>query len=79
MAKGSVDSSDIPDLEFTVTADEQAAGMALLCMSRATSDCEVETQSDWGDSLGVGDWKGASGMFSAKPEALMGKTWTDKP
>ena len=36
-------------------------GMALLCMTRPVSDVIVETQSDWGYSLGVGDWKGPSG------------------
>lgn len=36
-------------------------GMALLCMTRPVSDVTVETQSDWGYSLGVGDWKGPSG------------------
>lgn len=41
--------------------------MTLLCMARATSDCEIEIQSDWGYSLGVGEWKGATGAFEAKP------------
>ncbi len=36
-------------------------GMALLCMARPLEDCTVETQSDWGYSLGVGEWKGATG------------------
>ena len=36
-------------------------GMALLCMSRPLEDCVIETQSDWGYSLGVGEWKGATG------------------
>ena len=35
--------------------------MALLCMSRPAGDCVVETQSDWGYSLGVAEWKGATG------------------
>ena len=39
----------------------RAQGMALLCMSRPVEDCTVETQSDWGYSLGVGEWKGATG------------------
>lgn len=47
--------------------------MTLPCMARATSDCEIETQCDWGYSLGVGGWKGASGKFSATPDPLMGK------
>lgn len=77
VSKGSTDQSDIPDLDFTVSPEEQAKGMALLCMARATSDCEIETQSDWGYSLG-GDWKGATGKFEARPEALMGSTWNGK-
>eukprot|EP00955_Chlamydomonas_euryale_P108031 365813-Chlamydomonas_euryale.AAC.6 len=66
VAKGSTDMSDIPDLEFTVSEEEQAKGMTLLCMARATSDCEIEIQSDWGYSLG-NEWKGATGAFEAKP------------
>jgi ferredoxin len=31
---GATDMSDIDDLEFTVTEEEQADGMALLCMAR---------------------------------------------
>jgi 2Fe-2S type ferredoxin len=38
VAKGTYDQSDIADLSFTVSEDEQAKGMALLCMTRATSD-----------------------------------------
>ncbi len=64
--------SDIPDLEFTVNADEQAQGMTLICMARATSDLEIEIQSDWGYSLG-NEWKGATGAFSATPVPLMEK------
>ena len=37
-------------------------GMALLCMSRPLGDCAIETQSDWGYSLGVAEWKGATGV-----------------
>jgi hypothetical protein len=51
--------------------------MALLCMSRATSDLEVETQSDWGYSLGVCEWQGASGRFEASPDPLMGSKWSE--
>ena len=72
VASGSVDMSDIDDLAFTVSEDEQAQGMALLCMARPTSDVAIETQCDWGYSLGVAEWKGASGRFSATPEPLMG-------
>ncbi|GAX80522.1 hypothetical protein CEUSTIGMA_g7960.t1 [Chlamydomonas eustigma] len=72
VSRGTVDSTDIPDLEFTVSAEEQAEGMALICMCRPMSDCEIETQSDWGLSLGFGDWKGASGKFTSTPDPLMG-------
>jgi len=51
--------------------------MALLCMSRPTSDCEIEIQSDWGYSLGTGTWSGASGAFSASPDPLMGKSFKE--
>jgi 2Fe-2S type ferredoxin len=61
VTSGSVDQSDIDDLSFTIDADEQAKGMALICMSRPLEDCTIETQSDWGYSLGVGEWKGATG------------------
>ncbi|KXZ54540.1 hypothetical protein GPECTOR_4g605 [Gonium pectorale] len=77
VTKGTIDASDIADLSFTVDEDEQAQGMALLCMSRATSDLSIETQSDWGYSLGVGEWKGATGKFSARPDPLVGVKWTD--
>ena len=38
VVKGTADQSDIDDLAFTVNEEEQAAGMTLLCMARATSD-----------------------------------------
>lgn len=50
--------------------------MTLLCMARATSDCTFETQSDWGYSLGVAEWKGATGAFESRPDPLMGTSWT---
>ncbi|KAJ9511330.1 hypothetical protein QJQ45_029735 [Haematococcus lacustris] len=75
VASGQVDQSDIPDLSFTLDEGEQAKGMALLCMARAASDCEIETQCDWGYSLGVGEWKGASGLFANSPDPLMGTEW----
>lgn len=74
---GKVDMSDIDDLSFTMSEDEQAQGMALLCMARATTDCTIETQCDWGYSLGVTEWKGATGRFSAAPDPLMGDSWTE--
>ncbi|GLC33432.1 hypothetical protein PLESTB_000075100 [Pleodorina starrii] len=77
VATGGIDASDIADLSFTVSEEEQEKGMALLCMTRATSDLTIETQSDWGYSLGVGEWKGATGKFSAKPDPLVGVSWTD--
>lgn len=77
VVEGEVDMSDIDDLSFTVSEEEQADGMALLCMSRPKSDVKIETQCDWGYSLGVGEWKGATGKFTATPEPLMGdkKNW----
>lgn len=35
--------------------EEQKKGMAMLCMTRACSDLLIETQSDWGYSLGECD------------------------
>jgi len=76
IAKGQTDSSDIEDISFTITEDEQAQGIVMLCMTRASSDCVIETQCDWGYSLGVTEWKGATGKFSGAPDPLMGKSWT---
>jgi len=75
---GTIDQSDIADLSFTLTDDEVEQGMTLLCMSRATSDCTFETQSDWGYSLGIAEWKGATGAFASKPDPLMGTSWTEE-
>lgn len=71
--------SQIPDLTFTVSEEEQAQGMALLCMARPVSDrVVIETQSDWGYSLGVAEWKGATGEIGGrKVVPLMGSTWED--
>eukprot|EP00877_Chromochloris_zofingiensis_P006528 jgi/Chrzof1/2128/Cz11g03180.t1_FDX3[v5.2] len=73
IASGQIDASDIDDITFTLSEDEIEQGMALLCMTRAKSDCSIETQCDWGYSLGVCEWKGATGRFSATPEPLMGQ------
>lgn len=80
VVEGEVDMSDIDDLSFTVSEDEQADGMALLCMARPKSNVVIETQCDWGYSLGVGEWKGATGKFTATPEPLMGdkKNWENQ-
>ncbi|KAI8105166.1 hypothetical protein M9435_000336 [Picochlorum sp. BPE23] len=77
VVEGEVDMSDIPDLSFTVSEEEQADGMTLLCMARPVSDrVVIETQSDWGYSLGVAEWKGATGEIKGKKvEPLMGKKW----
>lgn len=40
--------------------------MALICMARPVEDCVIETQSDWGYSLGVGEWKGPTGHILGK-------------
>eukprot|EP00892_Ulva_mutabilis_P008109 jgi/Ulvmu1/5670/UM024_0017.1 len=77
VAKGSVDQSDVDDLEFTLEPEQIEAGMALLCMSRATSDVVLETQCDWGLSLGITEWQGASGKLVGEVSPLMGKKWAD--
>jgi len=75
VSKGSVDQSDITDLEFTLGEDEIARGMALLCMARPLGACEIETQSDWGYSLGTTEWKGATGeILGRDPTPLMGES-----
>ncbi|EIE27567.1 ferredoxin, partial [Coccomyxa subellipsoidea C-169] len=67
VAEGEVDQTDIDDLSFTLDEEEIAKGMALLCMARPVSDVvRIETQSDWGYSLGVGEWKGATGHIAGK-------------
>eukprot|EP00891_Asterochloris_glomerata_P005317 jgi/Astpho2/5317/Aster-05871 len=67
VVEGKVDPSDIADLEFTLSEDEIAQGMALICMSRpASNTVRIETQSDWGYSLGVAEWKGATGHIAGK-------------
>jgi hypothetical protein len=66
-------------LSFTISEEEQEQGMALLCMSRPVSErIVIETQSDWGYSLGVAEWKGPTGEIAGKKvEPLMGKKWDD--
>ena len=74
-AKGTIDQSDITDLEFTLSEEEIEQGMVLLCMARPVGDVEIETQSDWGYSLGVAEWKGATGeILGRDPTPLMGDT-----
>eukprot|EP00803_Ostreobium_quekettii_P006665 evm.model.scf_1711.3 EVM.evm.TU.scf_1711.3 scf_1711:12739-13965(+) len=75
VVEGGVDMSDIDDVGFTLTEEEQEQGLVLLCMGRPVGDVKLETQCDWGYSLGVAEWKGASGRLSAEPEPLMGKKW----
>lgn len=79
VAEGEVDMTDIPDLSFTMNEDEIAQGMCLLCMARPVSEkVVIETQSDWGYSLGVCEWKGPTGeILGKKVEPLMGKKWED--
>ena len=77
--EGSVDHRDIADLEFTLDEEEQAEGMALICMAYPVGDIKLETQSDWGLSLGRedagGGWKGATGEIGGRdPTPLMGET-----
>lgn len=53
-------------------------GMALLCMARPVGDCTIETQSDYGYSLGIAEWKGATGKITGgKVQPLMGKKWEE--
>jgi uncharacterized 2Fe-2S/4Fe-4S cluster protein (DUF4445 family) len=77
VAEGVVDMSDVADLEFTLEPEEIEDGMALLCMARPTSDLTIETQCDWGVSLGFKEWQGASGKFVGAVNPLMGKKWEE--
>lgn len=50
-------------------------GLALLCMCRPVSDVvKIETQSDWGYSLGTSDWKGATGHIGGKEVQPLSKS-----
>ena len=79
IAEGEVDQSDVADLSFTMSEEEQEQGMALLCMARPVSDrLVIDTQSDWGYSLGVAEWKGPTGAITGrKVDPLMGKKWDE--
>lgn len=39
--------AQIADLDFVLEKHQQEDGFAILCMSRPTSDCEIEAQCDW--------------------------------
>lgn len=79
VVEGEVDQSDVADLSFCMSEEEEADGMTLLCMSRPISDVvRIETQSDWGYSLGIAEWTGATGELKGKKvNPLMGKKWGD--
>lgn len=50
-------------------------GLTLICMSRPVSDVvKIETQSDWGYSLGTSDWKGATGHIAGKEVQPLSKS-----
>eukprot|EP00667_Euglena_gracilis_P016990 EG_transcript_17836 len=73
VVEGRADMSDIDDVGFCLDEAQQADGMALLCMARPVGDLTIETQSDWGMSLGIRDWEGPSGHIEGKaPDKLMG-------
>jgi len=79
VVEGQVDQSDIADLSFTLSEDEIANGMTLICMSRPVSDVvKIETQSDWGYALGIAEWQGATGELTGKKvDPLMGEKWDE--
>jgi hypothetical protein len=62
-----------------MTPKEIASGMVLCCMTRPVTDCTVETQSDYGYSLGDDNvWPGPTGnIFGGKVQPLMGKKWDE--
>ena len=69
----------IDDISFTLDEDEVAKGMCLPCMARPVSDAVVlETQSDWGYSLGSSEWGGATGSIQGgTANTIMGREGTD--
>lgn len=81
VATGAADQSDIGDISFVLTEEEVANGLTLLCMARPVSDVvRIETQSDWGYSLGSNNWQGPSGYITGKKiDPLMGDNWANKP
>ncbi|KAL3130911.1 Ferredoxin [Trebouxia sp. C0009 RCD-2024] len=67
VVEGQVDMSDIADISFTLEDEEVEQGLVLICMSRPVSNVvKIETQSDWGYSLGTSEWKGATGHIAGK-------------
>lgn len=66
VTQGDLDQSDVADLSFCLEDEQIEDGLALLCMARPTSDCVIETQSDWGYSLGVKEWQGPTGYILGK-------------
>ncbi|KAK9815253.1 hypothetical protein WJX72_000704 [[Myrmecia] bisecta] len=79
VVEGSVDQSDVADLSFTLDDEEVEKGMALLCMSRPLGNCAIETQSDWGYSLGTTEWKGATGHILGKDVQPLNPWGSDTP
>jgi len=49
--------------------------MALICMARPVADdVRIETQSDYGYSLGTVEWAGATGSIEGgEPNTIMGR------
>eukprot|EP00887_Chlorella_sp_A99_P007799 scaffold20.g7799.t1 len=77
VTEGACDQSDVTDLSFTLSEEELADGMTLICMARPLTDRVVmETQSDWGYGLGVTEWKGATGHIAGRHvQPMMGRKW----
>ncbi len=71
--------AQIDDLTFVMSQEEIEQGMTLLCMTRPVSDVTVETQSDWGYSLGVGEWKGPTGHILGAPLTLVLNLTNSRP
>ena len=44
----------------------------LVCAARPVGDVSIETQSDWGYSLGTKSWKGATGYIKGKDPVPLG-------
>ena len=67
--------TQIDDISFTLNESELAQGMCLPCMSRPVSDVVVlETQSDYGYSLGSAEWAGATGAIQGgTANTIMGR------
>ena len=60
---------------FSTSTPTKKQGMSLICMSRPVADTvRLETQSDYGYSLGTVEWAGATGSIEGgEANTIMGR------